>query len=141
MRYQLSITKDPLKTLILNISKSAVSNPLNFLVHNTWSWYCILLIKFLWWGHNGFKRYNWICCSILWNLVALIAIWKCTPLITTPDKDILIFITHWRCLSTARPVLVTTSVERPSLYLVRFILWVIPYNYQTSCQINYLACG
>jgi len=34
--------------------------------------------------------------------------------------------THWRCLSTVKPVLVTTCIERP---VVRFIAWVIAYYF------------
>jgi len=53
----IKVQKALFKTLILNISKSAASNSLNFLVQK-YLGHDQLLIKFLWRGHNGFKRYN-----------------------------------------------------------------------------------
>ena len=43
----------------------------------------LCLMKFLWWDHNGLKRYNELCSGIL---ESIIAVWKCTPPTTTHNK-------------------------------------------------------
>ena len=75
----------PLKSLILNISISAASNSLNLLVNNNWIMvYCWL--KFCGGATIGSRdiiKYVVVRSGILWSIIA---IWECTPLITTPDK-------------------------------------------------------
>ena len=44
------------------------------------------MINFLWWDHNGLKRYNELYCSMWKNLQAIIAVLECTPPITTHNK-------------------------------------------------------
>jgi len=64
-------------------------------------------------GSEDIIEYVVVCSGIQWSFIA---IWKCTPPIATPGKDILTCIGQ----STVKSVLVTTWIERPPLYLFGF---------------------